>query len=70
MKAKVIIENREVQIVLTPENEFEEDIIERSNDGWDVIKTDIRCESDTWNTNSYKNHRINIFIGRKGEVNN
>lgn len=32
MKAKVIIENGETQIILTPENEFEIDLIEKIYD--------------------------------------
>lgn len=33
MKSKVVIENHEVDIILTPENDFEKDLIEKITDG-------------------------------------
>ena len=38
MKAKVVIENRETTIVLTPENEFERDVIDK-----------MRCKKEKFN---------------------
>ena len=61
MKAKVIIENGETTILLTPENEFETDVIEK-----------IYCKKESFNLltsfnvnhsyGTYSKHNIEISI--------
>ena len=60
MKAKVIIENGETKIVLTPQNDFETDLIEKvKNTEKHTIQT---CIDADYNYGTYKNHRIEILI--------
>lgn len=61
MKSKVIIENGETTILLTPENDFETDVIEK-----------IKCRKKDFNYittfearenyGTYSNHKIEISI--------
>lgn len=60
MKASVLIKNGKTEIVLTPENEFEIDVIERTIDGNYNVKS-TKVESD-YNYHSRKNHKIIIEI--------
>lgn len=61
MKAKVIIENGETQIVLTPENDFEIDVIEKIYD-----KKEKYNVLTSFNANvsygTYSNHNIEMNI--------
>lgn len=61
MKAKVIIENGEIQIVLTPENDFEIDVIEKIYD-----KKEKYNVLTSFNANvsygTYSKHNIEINI--------
>jgi len=61
MKAKVIIENGETAIILTPENDFEKDIIKKvynRKQHFDTI-TDFDLKSSYGNCS---NHKIEISI--------
>lgn len=61
MKAKVIIENGETTIILTPENEFEKDLIEK-----------VHCKKESHNIHTtfeatgtfggYSKHNIELSI--------
>lgn len=61
MKAKVIIENGESKIILTPENEFEIDLIEKVHCKKEkhTIHTHF---SANYNYGTYKNHHIELLI--------
>ena len=61
MKAKVIIENGETTIILTPENEFETDIIEKMYDKKEkhTIITEA-CAHVSYSV--YSKHRIELSI--------
>lgn len=61
MKAKIIIENSETEIILTPDNVFDKDVLEKmyNNKGRYNIYTDV--ESD-YKYGSYQNHRLVITI--------
>lgn len=61
MKAKVIIENGETTIVLTPQNEFEIDLIEKVKDKKEKhrIHTHFSVE---YSYGTYKNHHIELSI--------
>lgn len=52
MKAKVIIENGETDVVLTPENDFEKDIIEKMVDR----KKDFNLHTSAETKYSYSQH--------------
>ena len=56
MKAKVIIENGETTIVLTPQNEFEIDLIEKFKDKKEKHTIHTHFSAD------YKNHHIELSI--------
>ena len=63
MKAKVIIENRETTIILTPENEFEKDIIEKVHNKkkeYNTLCTFGLKES----YGNITNHKIEILINQ------
>lgn len=63
MKTKVIIERGEVNIILTPENEFEKDIIEKSqSDKW---KKSINVYCD-YTYSTYSKHEIKINLQNNG----
>lgn len=67
MKAKVIIENGETTIVLTPENNFEKSVMEsarKDSTGYD-FKTSVTAE---YSYQEYKNHCINIQMQNKNEI--
>ena len=61
MKAKVIIENGETTIVLTPQNEFEIDLIEKVKDKKEkhIIQTHFSAD---YNYGTYENYRIELSI--------
>ena len=61
MKAKVVIENHEITIVLTPENSFEIDVIEKVYTKKDlhIIHTQFDLRE---NYGSYSNHRIELSV--------
>lgn len=61
MKAKVIIENGETTIVLTPQNEFEIDLIEKVKNKKEKHTIHTRFSAD-YNFGTYKNHRIELSI--------
>jgi hypothetical protein len=61
MKAKVIIENGETTIVLTPENEFEIDLIEKVKDKMEVHTINTSFCAD-YSLGSYKDHFIQLSI--------
>ena len=61
MKAKVIIENGETNIVLTPENDFEVDIIEKVYNKNQNYKQECSFNTD-YNYGLLKNHNIKITI--------
>ena len=61
MKAKVIIENGQTKIELSPENEFEKDIIEKvygQRQNYD-LEVDINA---TYNYGAYTKHKIEILV--------
>ena len=61
MKAKVIIENNETTIILTPQNDFERDIIEKLNNRkkeFDLF-TNIDVE---YQYGTFSNHKIEMNI--------
>jgi hypothetical protein len=61
MKAKVIIENGETTIILTPENEFEIDVIEKVH--CKKEKHSIHCNFNAqYNYCSYSKHKIELSI--------
>ena len=61
MKAKVIIENGETNIILTPENEFEVDVIEKVYNKNQNYSQECSFNAD-YNYGSLKNHNIKIKI--------
>ena len=61
MKAKIIIENGETTIVLTPQNEFEVDLIEKVKNKKD--RHNIHTSFDAvWNYGTYNDHKIVLSI--------
>jgi hypothetical protein len=61
MKVKVVIENGETTIVLTPENEFEIDVIEKIH--CKKEKFNIHTSVDaSYNYGTYSKHKIDISI--------
>jgi len=64
MKAKVIIENGNSQIVLTFENEFEKDIIDKVYQYPNRYErtASFSSESETYSSSSRKNQKITIDI--------
>lgn len=61
MKAKVIIENGQTTIIVTPENDFEKDVIEKlhaKSNNYD-IRTNAYAE---YNYGTYSKHQIEINI--------
>lgn len=61
MKAKVIIENGETTIVLTPQNEFEIDLIEKVKDKKEKHTIYTHFSAD-YNYGAYRNHNIELSI--------
>lgn len=61
MKAKVIIENGETTIVLTPENNFEVDVIEKVYCKKEKHNIHTRFEAQ-YSYGSYSKHRIELSI--------
>jgi len=61
MKAKVMIENSETTIVLTPENEFEIDIIEKLYCKKEKHNL-YTCANAVYNYGTYSKHNIEISI--------
>lgn len=61
MKTKVIIENGETTIILTPENEFEMDVIEKVHCKKEnhSINCDIYAQ---YSYSSYSKHKIELSI--------
>jgi hypothetical protein len=57
MKAKVIIENGETSIFLTPENEFEVDIIEK-----------LYCKKENHNLHTSANANYNFGVYSKHNI--
>lgn len=61
MKTKVVIENGEIEIVLTPENDFEKDIVEKMVDRKKDFS--IHTTADTkYQYSSHSNHKIVMNI--------
>jgi len=61
MKAKVIIENGKTQIVLSPENEFEIDLIEKIYDKKEKYNS-LTSFNASYNYGTYSKHNISIDI--------
>ena len=61
MKAKVIIENSETEIILTPENNFETDIIEKLYDKKGAFNLLVSADCDV-SYSTYSKHKITISI--------
>jgi hypothetical protein len=61
MKATVIIENGETTIVLTPENEFEIDVIEKVHCKKEKHNIHTQFEAQ-YNYATYSKHRIELSI--------
>jgi len=61
MKAKVIIENGETSIVLTPENEFEIDVIEKVHCKTEKYNIHTKVDAD-YSYGSYSKHKICMSI--------
>lgn len=61
MKTKVIIENKATTIILTPENEFEEDVIDKVYCKKEkfTLSTNVGAK---YNYGTYSQHRIEISI--------
>lgn len=61
MRTKVLIENGETTIILTPENEFEIDVIEKIHCKKEKFNlfTSVNAE---YNYGSYSKHKIEISI--------
>lgn len=59
MKAKVIIENGKAMIILTPENEFEKNMIETAKDQNYKIEASISREFSFGN---YEDHKIELLL--------
>ena len=64
MKAKVIIENGLTQIELTPENDFEKDIIEKSKDLNPNCDVNFSYGKESYYTVN-KNHKITITLKKQ-----
>lgn len=63
MKAKVIIENGCTEIILTPENEFEEDVLEKVYENkYEITNTKIYVLAYY---GIYSKHKITININKK-----
>jgi len=67
MKAKVVIENGETDIVLTPENDFEKDLIEKVKEGedkkiWNVYTSVNIDKKYNYGTYELSNHEIIINL--------
>ena len=61
MKAQVIIENGETTIVLTPENMFDKDVLEKVYSKKEQFKLITQAEAD-YSYGSYQNHKFTISI--------
>ena len=61
MKTKVIIENGETELILTPENDFERDILEKIHNKKTnfTIFTDVEAKYDF---GIYKDHKLILNI--------
>lgn len=63
MKSKVTIENGEVDIILTPENEFEKDIIEKVKEGKDKKIWNVFCDAECdYSFGTYSKHKFTINL--------
>ena len=61
MKTKVIIENEHTKILLTPENEFEKEVLERVlNEGYKIIESKV---TSNYQWSKHENHKLEIKIG-------
>ncbi len=67
MKSKVIIENGKTTIVLTPENEFEIEVINKVKEKETSFKieTSFKSEYNPHQFNFKNNHRIEMLIEEK-----
>ena len=56
MKSKVVIENGETEIILTPENDFEREVLDKiySNKNKYDIFTDVKLDSVNYYDKKYK----------------
>jgi hypothetical protein len=61
MKAKVIIENGETEVILTPENDFEKDIIENIADRKKDFNIHTTAETN-YSYSQHSNHKIVMNI--------
>ena len=61
MKAKVIIQNGKTEIILSPENDFEIDLIEKIYDKKEKYNA-LTSFNATYNYGSYSKHNILIDI--------
>ena len=67
MKAKVVIEQGKTKIVLTPENEFETDIIEKIVDSKVGYSTETTVDTN-YSYHTHTNHRMEINLIEKETV--
>lgn len=61
MKTKVVIENGETTIVLTPENDFENDVIEKIKKKPEKFSIHTSINVD-YSYSRYSNHNIKLSI--------
>lgn len=61
MKAKVIIENGETTIILTPENVFDRDVLERAYSNKDKFNLHTTVDAN-YRYGSYENHKMVISL--------
>lgn len=61
MKAKVIIENGETTITLTPENDFDTDLMEKLHKRKESFTICTTADAD-YSYGSYQKHRIELSI--------
>lgn len=63
MRTKVVIENGEIDIVLTPENNFEKDIIEKVKEGKSNQKWSIHTDVDyDYQFGTSSKHKITLNL--------
>jgi hypothetical protein len=61
MKAKVIIENGETTIIITPENAFDTDVIEKLHSRKESFTISTTTDAD-YGYGSWSKHRIELSI--------
>jgi succinylarginine dihydrolase len=61
MKTKIVIENGKTELILTPENDFDKDVLKKiyNNKSKFSIHTNVEAE---YNYGDYKNHKLVLNI--------